>query len=278
MPRIHSSPPGPAAPSHGPPGGPSPGRRWQRGDTARSASLPSFMGDAGIRGRWPGSRTGATSGLAQGRRRLVIADDHFALAAHCSAFRRHSQPKARSARPRPAPRPARCEGRGRKRAGQGLASRSSVLLLGEDVAGAAHGEDALAGSSGRPRSRRGCATRARRWSGRRPPARARARASMIWSRDEHAAGALGQRHQQVELVAGELARLAVDASPRARRGRSPAAEAQRAWPPRGAPSPRAAQDGADARQQLARLERLGQVVVGAQLQADDAVHRRRRAR
>jgi hypothetical protein len=34
----------------------------------------------------------------------------------------------------------------------------------------------------------------------------------------------------------------------------------------------AAQDGADARQQFARLERLGQVVVGAQLQADDPVH------
>jgi hypothetical protein len=35
----------------------------------------------------------------------------------------------------------------------------------------------------------------------------------------------------------------------------------------------AAQDGADARQQLARLEGLGQVVVGAELQADDPVHR-----
>ena len=33
----------------------------------------------------------------------------------------------------------------------------------------------------------------------------------------------------------------------------------------------AAQDGADARQQLARLEGLGQVVVGAELEADDAV-------
>jgi len=34
----------------------------------------------------------------------------------------------------------------------------------------------------------------------------------------------------------------------------------------------APQDGADARQQLARLEGLGQVVVGADLQADHAVH------
>ena len=34
---------------------------------------------------------------------------------------------------------------------------------------------------------------------------------------------------------------------------------------------RAAQHGADARQQLARTERLGEVVVGAQLQAHDAV-------
>jgi hypothetical protein len=34
---------------------------------------------------------------------------------------------------------------------------------------------------------------------------------------------------------------------------------------------RAAQDAADARQQLARAEGLGQVVVGAHFQADDAV-------
>jgi hypothetical protein len=33
----------------------------------------------------------------------------------------------------------------------------------------------------------------------------------------------------------------------------------------------AAQDGADARQQLARVERLGEIIVGAQLQPDDLV-------
>ena len=82
-------------------------------------------------------------------------------------------------------------------------------------------------------------------------------------------GALRERQQQGELIARERARHAVEP----RRARAAIdlqpAEAQdvglrRALAP--------AQDGAQPRQQLARLERLGQVVVGAQLEADDAVH------
>jgi hypothetical protein len=90
---------------------------------------------------------------------------------------------------------------------------------------------------------------------------------------EHAAGALGQRHQQVELVGGELGRLARHGD-----GAGVAVDLQRAKAQglcggRAAALGAPAQHGADARQQLARLKGLGQVVVGAQLQADDAVHR-----
>ena len=89
---------------------------------------------------------------------------------------------------------------------------------------------------------------------------------------QHPAGPLGQRHQQIELVGGQFAvlrvhhhgaRIPVDFQ-RAKAhllGRRRAAV--------GAP----AQHCAHAGQQLARLKRLGQVVVGTHLQADDAVHR-----
>ncbi|CAN6484074.1 unnamed protein product [Victoria cruziana] len=88
---------------------------------------------------------------------------------------------------------------------------------------------------------------------------------------EHTAGAFGQRDQQVELVGGQLAELVVDADvariavdgqrtkAHLAAGRRPVATL-------------AAQHGADARQQLTRLEGLGQVIVGAKLQADHAVH------
>jgi hypothetical protein len=66
---------------------------------------------------------------------------------------------------------------------------------------------------------------------------------------------------------GDGARVAVDLE-RAETHQLPAG-GRAAVAPRAVP----AQDRADARQQLARLEGFGQVVVGADLQADDAVHR-----
>jgi hypothetical protein len=87
---------------------------------------------------------------------------------------------------------------------------------------------------------------------------------------QHAPGAFGQRKQQVELVRGQCARLAVDAhQPRAAVDGEPAEAQLVAGRLRAAP----AQQGAHAGQQFARLERLRQVIVGADLQPDDAVER-----
>ncbi len=88
---------------------------------------------------------------------------------------------------------------------------------------------------------------------------------------KHASGGAHQHFQNVELEGGQLHALAggedlagagverdaVDFQARIGRGRTRFI---------------AAQDGADARGQFARIEGLGQVVVGAQFQAHDAVH------
>ena len=94
---------------------------------------------------------------------------------------------------------------------------------------------------------------------------------------QHAARAFGQRHQQVELVGGQLARRARNRNrtrvavnlKRAKMHHLVAAGRCGAAVVVAAP----AQHGANAGQQLARLERLGQVVVSANFQADDAIHR-----
>ncbi len=86
---------------------------------------------------------------------------------------------------------------------------------------------------------------------------------------EHVAGVRGEEEEEVELLRREPERAAVELD-LARAGverevveREPLHGDRR--------ESRAAQDGADARRELARRERLGDVVVGAELEADDAV-------
>ena len=91
----------------------------------------------------------------------------------------------------------------------------------------------------------------------------RSKASSGWPLSEH--------HEQIELVAGEVADRA--AEPRHARAQIDfeAAEAQHVVTRRlrrGTPEQRL-----DAGQQFARLEGFGQVVVGSEFEADDAVHR-----
>ena len=88
---------------------------------------------------------------------------------------------------------------------------------------------------------------------------------------EHPAGALRQRAEQVELVAGQRPFLAVDQHKARRAVDGQPAEAHDLVRRRPAAARAAAQDGAQPRQQLARVEGLGQVVVGADLQPDDPV-------
>ena len=92
---------------------------------------------------------------------------------------------------------------------------------------------------------------------------------------QHPVRPVQHRHQQVILAAGQhhLHPVRVEqAAPR--RLQQPAAEAQaarrRLHPPL-RPLGTAPQHRPDARQQLARVERLGQVVVGAELEPDDPV-------
>ena len=88
---------------------------------------------------------------------------------------------------------------------------------------------------------------------------------------EDAAGALGQRQQNRELVRGDGALLAVDPHDARALVDLEAAEAKNVGFRCGAAL--AAQDGAQAGLQFARLEWLGEIVVGAQFEADHAVHR-----
>ena len=71
-------------------------------------------------------------------------------------------------------------------------------------------------------------------------------------------------------MAGQRAGVAVEPHDRARRCRSPAGRT--AACPCVSSALGAAQDRPQPRQQLARLERLGQIVVGAEFEPDDAVH------
>jgi hypothetical protein len=93
---------------------------------------------------------------------------------------------------------------------------------------------------------------------------------------EDAPGRLEERHQQRVLAVGELDVATVGRAQLAGAGvQLPAPEAEgahRLAAARGALLLGAPQDRLDARQQLALAERLGDVVVGAQLQAHDAVH------
>ena len=83
-------------------------------------------------------------------------------------------------------------------------------------------------------------------------------------------GSLGEQQQDVELAAGQLAPHAADAHLARAAIDGQALEAQRLGARRRRP-PRAPQDRAQARQHLARVERLRQVIVGAELQPHDAV-------
>ena len=86
---------------------------------------------------------------------------------------------------------------------------------------------------------------------------------------------LHQRQQQVELAARQVHQRAVRRVEAAPPGiQRPALELERPGRVSLRPPPhvrRTAQHGADAGQQLARVERLGEIVVGAHLQPDDPV-------
>ena len=82
----------------------------------------------------------------------------------------------------------------------------------------------------------------------------------------------GHVGEQVELLGGQVDRLVVDAHLATRHIDRDAVEAELLAPLRLVGlAPVTAQDGLDARQQLGPAERLGDVVVGADLEPDDAV-------
>jgi hypothetical protein len=87
---------------------------------------------------------------------------------------------------------------------------------------------------------------------------------------EDAAGALRKHDEQVELVPGQVAELAVEAGDAGAEVDLEAAEAKHVVV--GGLRRGAAQQRLDPGQQLARLEGLADVVVGAELEADDAIH------
>ncbi len=88
---------------------------------------------------------------------------------------------------------------------------------------------------------------------------------------QHATGALRQHHQQLELMAGQVARLTVEPGNTSTDVDLQPAETQNFVARRLRRG--TAQQRLDACQQLARLERFGQVVVGTELQTDDSVQR-----
>ena len=85
------------------------------------------------------------------------------------------------------------------------------------------------------------------------------------------AGLAHEQGEEVELLARELQRLAVERHGARRRVELDGADLQRAGRRGGRGGARAAQDGADAGDELARAERLDDVVVGAELEAQHAV-------
>ena len=96
-------------------------------------------------------------------------------------------------------------------------------------------------------------------------------ASMRCSRDSTRPARARQRDEQLELeVRSAPARLPSTVTSRASKSIS-SSPAKRERARRAARRLRAAEHRAHARQQLARVERLGQVVVGAELEADDLV-------
>jgi hypothetical protein len=90
---------------------------------------------------------------------------------------------------------------------------------------------------------------------------------------QHAPGPIEKHEEQVELGACQFDRLSVETGHMARiwfgskASEAIDAGAIDAWLAISTP----AQNGTDARHELARIERLAEVVVGADLQADDAV-------
>jgi hypothetical protein len=90
------------------------------------------------------------------------------------------------------------------------------------------------------------------------------------ARDD-AARVVHEQGEQVELLAREVERLAVDRRGARRRVERDDADGQHAGAGRRGDGARAPQHGADARHQLAGAERLDDVVVGAELEAGHAV-------
>src|SRR5438270_10484908 len=88
---------------------------------------------------------------------------------------------------------------------------------------------------------------------------------------EHASGVAHEQLEDIELEGGELDRAAVD-DDGARAGVEQDAADLDAAAGRDRARLVAAQDGADARDQLAWVEGLRKVIVGAELKADDAVY------
>ena len=123
----------------------------------------------------------------------------------------------------------------------------------------------------RPRWRRGCARYARRPSGRRPRASRPSGRSISASRDSTRPARSARVEQEDELVGGDGASPRRRLAPRGRPCRSRADRSAASRLLRGRAL--AAQDGAQAGLQLARLEGLGEIIVGADLEPDHAVHR-----
>ena len=94
---------------------------------------------------------------------------------------------------------------------------------------------------------------------------------------EHAAALARQQMQQVEFGAGQfhIAAQALHAAAGAASMRRPPNPSRSSGASAGLLASAAAQHGLQAGHQLARLEGLGQVVVGAEFQAHHAVHHRR---
>jgi hypothetical protein len=100
--------------------------------------------------------------------------------------------------------------------------------------------------------------------------------SMIWSRVSTRPGLCARTTSRSNWCPVRSQDLAVEAGDARAEVDLEAAEAQHVVV--GGLRRGTAQQRLDARQQLARLERLGQVVVGAELEADDPVHAARRGR
>mmetsp|Transcript_10445 Transcript_10445/g.42618 ORF Transcript_10445/g.42618 Transcript_10445/m.42618 type:complete len:696 (-) Transcript_10445:2300-4387(-) len=177
--------------------------------------------------------------------------------------------------------PGRAEGEGQQHRDQrqvdadveglqtGASGRVGILLAGKDIAGAAHGQHAARalgvvlddGPDARDVHIDGAVEGLERM--------ALERVHDLVA-GKHPAGALREHHQQIELVAGQIADLAVQARDAGGQIDLEPAEAQHLVAIEFGFEP--AQQGLDAGLQLARLEGLGEVVVGTQFQAEDAIH------